>query len=570
MSRLENVLRFESLRAELHAAADEMAIRLARSSISPVIRDFLDFSTALCLADGRVVAQGFSLPLHLGAIPRAMQAVLASDLTFEPGDLVVLNDPYRGGMHLPDIFMVDPVFADGDLIGFAVAVAHHADIGGRVPGGSGADSKEIFEEGLRLPPVKLRRHWTWAEDLQVVIDANVRMPEATHGDLDAQAAACAAGRDAFALLSGRHGTGQVLALCEELIDYSDRALAAEIEGWPDGKYEFEDYEDHDGLTDRRVPIRVTVTVAGSSIRFDFAGTSEQVRGAINCTLSYTESACYAAVRALCAGDVPVNAGFTRRIEVRAPTRSLVNVAFPGAVAARGVIGYRIIEAVFGALAGPLANALPAAGDGGTSGIRLGGYTEDGRRFQYNDIVCGAWGARPGLDGLDGSAGIAANLANRSIEVAEREDPVAVLEYGFVPDSEGAGQYRGGLAIRRAVQLLAPAATLAIRTHRRVTPPYGLAGGLPGSTSATYLIRDGKRTLLPAKAVVEMRRGDVVEHTTASGGGHGDPRKRDPALIDKDVADGKISPARAKAAYGRDVGGNTKAMNPSQPAAPQPS
>lgn len=551
MTRLENVLRFESLRAELHAAADEMAIRLARSSISPVIRDFLDFSTALCLADGRVVAQGFSLPLHLGAIPRAMQAVLAAGIAFEPGDLVVVNDPYRGGMHLPDIFMVDPVFADDGLIGFAVAVAHHADIGGRVPGGSGADSKEIFEEGLRLPPIRLRRRWVWADDLQAVIDANVRMPEATHGDLNAQAAACAAGREALAALAARHGTGHMLALCEELINYSDTALAAEIGRWPDGTYEFEDYEDHDGLTDRRVPIRVAVTVDGGFIRFDFAGTSEQVGGAINCTLSYTESACYAAVRALCAGDIPVNAGFTRRIGVRAPSRSLVNVAFPGAVAARGVIGYRIIEAVFGALAHALGNTLPAAGDGGTSGIRLGGYTEDGRRFQYNDIVCGAWGARPGLDGLDGSAGIAANLANRSIEVAEREDPITVMEYGFVPDSEGAGQYRGGLAIRRAVRLLAPAATLAIRTHRRITPPYGLAGGLPGSTSATYLIRDGNRVLLPAKSVVEMRRGDVVEHTTASGGGHGDPQKRDPALIEQDLADGKISPDRAKGVYGHD-------------------
>ena len=548
MSRLDQVLEFEALRAELYAAADEMAIRLMKSSVSPIIRDFLDFSTALCLADGRVVAQGFSLPLHLGAIPRAMQAVLESGLTFEPGDAVIVNDPYRGGMHLPDIFMIEPIFHDTDAIGFAVVVAHHSDIGGRVPGGSGADSKEIFEEGIRIPPTRVRRRWAWRSDVVELILANVRLPQAMQADLDAQAAACAAGSEAYLALASRYGTSRFLELCQFLIDYSDTALAAEIGSWPDGRYEFEDYEDHDGLSDRSVPIHVVVTVDGSSVEFDFAGSSEQVRGAINCTLSYTESACYAAIRALCAADIPVNAGFTRRIKVRAPEHSLVNVAFPGAVAARGVIGYRIIEAAFGALAEVLGDRIPAAGDGGTSGIRLGGYTESGRRFQYNDIVCGAWGARPLLDGLDGSAGMAANLSNRSIEVAEREDPVTVLEYGFVPDTEGAGRYRGGLAIRRAVQLLAPSATLSIRTHRRSTSPYGLAGGLPGSTSLTYLIRDGERTLLPAKSVVEMLRGDVVEHTTASGGGYGDPQQRDRELIEKDLADRKITLSRAQAVY----------------------
>jgi N-methylhydantoinase B len=549
MPEVHDVLRFEILRTELQAAADEMAIRLARSSVSAVIRDFLDFSTALCLADGRVVAQGFSLPLHLGAIPRAMQAVLAEGVAFAPGDVVIVNDPYHGGMHLPDIFLIEPIFTDDVLRGFAVAVAHHADIGGRVPGGSGADSREIFEEGIRIPPTRIKRQGAWSDDVLGLLLGNVRLPEATRADLEAQAAACRAGCDAYADLIGRHGPAPFAVLCGQLLDHSDAALATEIESWPDGEYEFTEYEDHDGLVDRRVPIRVRVRVAGPAVSFDFAGTSEQVAGAINCTLSYTESACYAAIRALCTGDIPVNAGFTRRIEVSAPERSLVNVSFPGAVAARGVIGYRIIEAVFGALSGVLGDRLPAAGDGGTSGVRLGGFRDDGTRFQYNDIVCGAWGARPGLDGLDGAAGIAANLSNRSIEVAEREDPVTVLHYGFVPDTEGAGRYRGGLAIRRTVRLLAPTATLALRTHRRRTPPYGLAGGDPGSTSSTYVIRDGERELLPAKTVVRLDRGDVVEHTTASGGGYGDPRDRDPAATVRDVADGKVTASRANRVYG---------------------
>ncbi len=541
MSELDELLRFDVLRTELQALADEMAIRLMRSSFSAVIRDFLDFSTVLCDADGRVIAQGFALPLHLGAIPRAMEALRARFVEgLDPGDVVVLNDPYGGGMHLPDLFVMAPAHAAGRLVGYAVCVAHHADVGGRVPGGAAADSREIFEEGLRLPAVKLYAAGRVVADVERLIKANVRLPEVLWKDLSAQVASCRSGTEGLLELERRYGAQGFAEQCERLLSHSRRSLRAAVSSWPDGVYEYEDFEDNDGLSERIVPIHVRVTVRAGRISFDFAGTSPQVAGSINCTLSFTESACYAAVRALCPPDVPVNQGFFDDIIVHAEPGTLVHARFPAGVAARGVIGYRIIETIFGALAAALPDSVPAAGDGGTTGIRIGGFREDGTRFQFNDIVCGSWGARPGLDGLDGAAGIASNISNRPIESAEREDPVRIHAYGLVADSAGAGRFRGGLAVRRVVELLATEATLQLRSHRNRTRPYGLLGGEPGSLSATYLLRDGVRVQLPAKTTLRVRRGDVIEHVTASGGGIGPVSQRSADLIAADLADEKVT------------------------------
>lgn len=568
MTALESILRFEALRSELQAVADQVAIRFARSSLSPVIREYLDFSTAICTPDGRMLAQGFSLPLHLGAVPRAMRAMLdryAEGLA--PGDLVVLNDPYSGGMHLPDIFAIAPAFHGDERVAYIVVVAHHIDIGGRVPGGSGSDSREIFEEGLRLPPVKLVAEGRRNAALDDVIRANVRMPDVLGGDLDAQVSGCVQGAQALAELAGRHGTDTFAELADAILDHGRRSLESELRSWPEGRYSFEDVEDHDGLKDAPVRIRVNVEVRDGRVVFDFDGTDPQVQGSINATLSFTESACYAAVRALAQEDVPVNAGFMQQVEVRTTPGTVVHATFPAGVAARGVIGYRVIECIYGALASAMPERVPAAGDGGTTGLRFGGY-HDGRRFQVNDIVCGAWGARPGADGIDGAANMAANVSNRSAEEIERDDPLRVREYGFVPDTGGPGRQRGGLAVRRALEVLADEATLNLRSHRNQTPPYGLHGGRPGSTSATWLVRDGERTLLPAKTTVQVRRGDVVIHHTAAGGGVGDPRQRDPQLVQADVSNGKVSPEAAREWYGWSPPGDGPSANrPGQEATP---
>jgi len=549
MSDLRDVLRFEALRGELQAVADQVAIRFARSSLSPVIREYLDFSTAICLADGRMLAQGFSLPLHLGAVPRAMRAVLDRwEGNLADGDLVILNDPYYGGMHLPDIFAVAPSFLDGELIGFLVVVAHHIDIGGRVPGGSGSDSREIFEEGLRLPPVKLYEAGVHNIALEEVIRTNVRLPDILGGDLAAQISGCRQGAAALAELTRGYGRETFAAEAEAILDHGRRSLESELRNWPSGEYTFAEVEDHDGLSDNPVPIKVLVRVGDGRIEFDFTGSSPQVAGSINATLSFTESACYAAVRALARDELPVNAGFMEQITVRAPEASIVNAAFPAGVAARGVIGYRVIESIYGALSGALPERVPAAGDGGTSGLRFGGFV-NGKRFQVNDIVCGAWGARASSDGIDGAANMAANVSNRAAEELERDDPLLVRAYGFVDDTGGAGRYRGGLAVRRELELLAPEARLNLRSHRNLTPPYGLWGGLPGSTSKTWLVRDGERELLPAKVTVGLVAGDVIEHHTASGGGVGDPATRDRHALIDDVRDGKVSRETAARVYG---------------------
>ena len=549
MSALRDVLRFEELRTELQAIADDMAIRFARSSRSPVIREYLDFSTAICLPDGRIAAQGFSLPLHLGAVPRAVAAVLERfPAGLRPGDLAVLNDPYHGGMHLPDIFTVAPAYAFDELVGYVVVVAHHIDIGGRVAGGSAADSRSIFEEGLRLPPVLLSAQGVRNTELEQVLRANVRIPDIFLSDLQAQAAGATMGGLALAELVDRHGLDGYRAAVERILDHGRRSLENELRSWPTGEYEFEDVEDHDGLGDNPVRIRVRVTVRDGRIGLDFTGSAAQVPGSINATLSFTESASYAAVRSLVASDIPVNAGFLEQIDVTAPSGSVLNAAFPAGVAARGVLGYRVIEVVYGALAAALPDRVPAAGDGGTSGIRFGGLRE-GRLFQANDLVCGAWGARPHGDGVDGAANMAANVSNRSAEQIERDDPLRVWAYGFVSDSGGVGRHRGGLAVRRVLEVTAEEAMLNLRTHRNVTPPYGLSGGHPGRVSRTWLIRDGERTLLPAKVTVLVRRGDVIEHHTASGGGWGEPALRSTVDVLADLADGKISVSTAREVYG---------------------
>jgi N-methylhydantoinase B len=361
MSTLEDVLRFEALRAELQAIADQVAIKFARSSLSPVIREYLDFSTAICLPNGRLLAQGFSLPLHLGAVPRAMEGVLERfPEGLAPGDVVVVNDPYAGGMHLPDIFAVAPAYGTDDLVAYVVVVAHHIDIGGRVPGGSGSDSREIFEEGLRLPPVKLVERGRHNTALLEVIRSNVRMPDILAGDLEAQLSGCLQGAQELSDLAGRYGPQQFGALAESILEHGRRTLQTELSSWPAGTYAFTDVEDHDGIQAGAVHIRVKVHIADGRIILDLRDTDPQVQGSINATLSFTESACYAAVRSLVQHDIPVNAGFMEQVEVLTTPGSVVHAAFPAGVAARGVIGYRVIECIYGALAAAMPDRVPAA------------------------------------------------------------------------------------------------------------------------------------------------------------------------------------------------------------------
>jgi N-methylhydantoinase B len=371
-----------------------------------------------------MITQGLSLPLHLGSIPDAMEAVLREyGDDFAPGNVVILNAPYLGGMHLPDIFMFKPIFVGDHLLGFAVLVAHHNDMGGRVPGSSAADSTEIYQEGLRIPIVKLYRQGVRDETLIKVIGLNVRLPEVVLGDIQAQLAACRMCERGMIELAERYGVAELEAYFEALLDYSETAARRMIAAMPDGIYRFRDHLDDDGVRlDAPVPVQVAIEIRGDSIAVDFAGSSPQVPGAINCTLSFAKSAVYFAVRAVMDADVPNNAGFVRPITVKAEPGTIVNPRPPSAVAARGVTGFRVIDALLGALAQAVPERVRGAGEDGTTSYSIAGYDTEGRYRMFREAIMGNWGGGYGHEGLDGAANPACNIGNAPVQFGRRDPP----------------------------------------------------------------------------------------------------------------------------------------------------
>jgi len=553
---LEKMMSFDPVRLELiknamGSVVDEMVLTVVRIAFSSIMKDTMDLSSAFCDRHGRMIAQGLSVPLHLGSFPDAMDAVRARfGDSLREGDVVVLNDPYHGGMHLPDIFMFKPVFAKGRHLGYAVIVAHHNDVGGRVPGSSAADSTEIFQEGIRLPPVKLYERGTLNEALMSTILLNVRVPDTVAGDLEAQLAACRIAERAMAELVDRYGITELEQAFDALLDYSERGARVAIAALPDGTYHFADHLDDDGVNPGK-PVRINLAlgIAGDTITADFSGSSPQVAGAINATLSFTKSAVYFAIRSIVKEDVPNNAGFFRPIIVKAPKGTVLNPRPPGACAARGVTGFRVIDTMFGALAQVVPERVRAAGEGGTTSYSLASTDSDGRFNLFREAVMGAWGAGANWDGVDGVANPAANISNAPIELVEHEAPVLVERYALAQDSGGAGEKRGGLAIERQFKVLAETASLQLRSDRRFHPPYGIVGGRAGAPSATHILTGSDWELQPTKFVRTLAKGQSVRHVTAGGGGYGDPHGRDVHDVLRDVREGKVSISAARDLYG---------------------
>ena len=531
----------ELFRHAVAALVDEMAVALVRTARSTHLKNSMDLSAALCDPAGRLIAQGLTLPLHLGSIPDAMRAFLARfGGELRPGDVYALNDPYNGGTHLPDIYTAQPVFRNGRVIGHVVTIAHHADVGGKTAGGNGCDATELFQEGICLPPVRLMAGGEPVEHVWRLLERNVRVPNQVLGDLRAQLAAGHVGARGLLALADEHGPRRLADLGAAVLDYAaDRARLA-IREIPDGVYGFTDYLDDDGIDPEPIPIQVTLHVAGDRITVDFTGSGRQVRGAINCPLPFTKSAAYACVRCVMPTDIPNNEGHFRPIEVTAPEGTIVNPHRPAPVAARGLTGFRIANAVLGALAQAVPERVPAAEAGGDTGVSLAGYDAQGEPFVLLEFLFGSWGGRPFADGPDGVSSVVVNFANNPAEVIEAEHPIAIDRYEFVPDSGGDGRYRGGLAIERHYRVLSEQATLNLRSDRRTRGPYGLQGGQPGATSHSALLRDGQRIDLPGKGTTTMRRGDVFQHRTAGGGGWGPPEQRDPAARQSDRQAGKVT------------------------------
>ncbi len=541
----------EIVKNALAAAADEMAIALYRTAYSTIVRDCLDYSTSLCDGEGQMIAQGVTIPLHLGSVPFAMETLFArygDDM--EPGDVFILNDPFEGGMHIPDIFIVKPIYWEGARIAFSVSTAHHLDLGGRLPGSSACDNTETFQDGLRIPWLKLHRRGEPDQALLAMIRVNVRVPEMTLGDLRAQVAACHTGERAVHELVRRYGPDTFRACTADLIDYTERLVRAEIARWPDGTHTFTDYMNSDGVGGPPVKLHVALTVAGDSLTADFTGSAAQVPGAINNTYSFTFSVACLCVRAALRLDLPNTAGMFRPISVIAPAGTVLNVVMPGASSMRGITGFRLADLMFGVLAQFVPHRIQAAGEGGNSLVVLGGLRPDRSPYVYYELMTGTWGGRPDRDANDGLCNPANVASNIPVEEAESNYPLRIERYGLVRDSGGPGRFRGGMAVEREWRLLDGRAHLAIRSDRRDHLPYGLSGGRPGTGSINVLSREsGEEETLITMVSTTMEAGERLYHRQAGGGGWGDPLERDPELVAQDVRNDKVSLAFACDDYG---------------------
>ncbi len=510
------------------SVADEMGVTLGRTAHSSNIKERRDYSCAVFDAKGRLVAQAAHIPVHLGAMPTAVAAAMPL-APFAPGDLVILNDPYLGGTHLPDITMVSPVFSRRALptgrqalAGFVASRAHHADVGGVSPG-SMPLAEELLQEGVVIPPIKLYERGRLNHAVLDLLLRNVRSPDERRGDIDAQTAAQRVGEARFREIVERYGLRAVRRQMRAVMDYAERMTRAAVSEIADGVYEFEDFLDDDGLSDEPVPIRLRLTVDGATMHFDFTGSSPERPTSVNAVAAVTRSAVYYVVRCLLDESVPSNDGCFRPVTFALPERSVVNAGPPRAVAAGNVeTSQRIVDVVLGALAPALPERIPAASAGTMNNVSIGGW--DPARdasFAYYETVGGGAGASPRADGLSTVHTHMTNTMNTPVESLEMSYPVRLVEYAVRRGSGGDGIHRGGDGIRRTWEFLAPA-TVSLLTERRRRRPWGLAGGKPGEPGRDVLRRaSGQQVELPSKGQAKVEAGDRLTLETPGAGGYGD-------------------------------------------------
>ncbi|MGA9013159.1 MAG: hydantoinase B/oxoprolinase family protein [Acetobacteraceae bacterium] len=548
----------ELFRNAIAALGDEMVLTIYRTAYSGVLKNIMDYSAALCDAQGRLAAQGLALPGHLCSIPVALQAVLrhfGDDIA--EGDVLINNDPYDGGMHLPDIFIFKPLFANGKPIAYAATICHHTDVGGRVPGSNASDSTEIYAEGLRIPPLKLYERGKQNTTLFRMIDRNVRLPGRVLGDIRSQLAACEIAARGMTDLVARYGADSVVTLMNATMDYSERLTRHCLSELPDGEATFTDWIDDDQIdVGKPIPLVCTVRKRGDAMEVDWTGSAPQVKGAINNTWSYTAAMSFTAVKSVLSINMPNNDGVFRPIKVIAPPGTITHGKLPAACAARGLTGFRGVDCCFGALAKLYPERVIAASEGGNTGITIGGYDAALRPFIYVDFLSGAWGGRPWADGLDGNTSMFANMASFSVEVIEAENPLEVLDYEFVPDTGGAGKFRGGMSQRKTWRMLADEGILQVRADRQTHRPYGLQGGGPGAAGRNVLDPElPSEQKLHAKLTMTLRRGQLFRHELPGAGGWGDALERDLPLVAKDLRDGLVTVEGAARDYGVVAQGN---------------
>ena len=513
------------------STAEEMGVTLQRASFSPNIKERQDFSCAVFDHQGRMVAQAAHIPVHLGSMPASVQSAIQSFPAIQPGDVIILNDPYRGGTHLPDITMVSPVFTNQQLRFFVASRAHHADVGGMSPG-SLPISTELYQEGLIIPPIKLREAGELNQDILNLITANTRAPEEREADLQAQLASQWVGECRLVEMIQKHGPESVQEHALALMDYSQQMIESILSRIPQGEYFFQDFLEGTPPEEETYRLQVKITLDQSQMTVDFSGSSPQVKGNLNAVKSVVESATWYCVRLLAEEDIPMNHGCFQPIQVIVPPNSILDPAFPAAVSAGNVeTSQRIVDVVLGALAEALPQGIPAASQGTMNNVTFGGTYQDSA-FVFYETIAGGHGASPKGDGLSGRHSHMTNTRNTPIESIEQTLPVQILAYELREDSGGSGKFQGGMGVRRVYKFLSPA-TVTINSDRRKIPPYGLQGGMPGQVGSNKLIHNGQEVELDSKVSLQIQSGDILIIETPGGGGWGKAPsarpKSDPSL-----------------------------------------
>ena len=553
-TRTIDPITLEVIRNKLDDIAEEMEITLLKSSHSAIVKEALDASAAIFDTSGQQIAQATASPIHLGMIIPAVRRFveLFPPETMAEGDAYVLNDPFDGGTHLPDLVITVPVMVDGEPIALATAITHHQEMGGRSPGSTPTDATEIFQEGLRIPPLKLYDRGVPNETFFAMLGRNVRIPDIVTGDIHGQLAACHAGVRGVLALAERYGSEVLREHMAELLDRAEQMTREAIERIPDGTYHFVDFLDHDGIDrDRRVRIEVTITIAGSEFIVDMTGSDEQVRGPINCVPASTLSAVYYVVRIATDPSIPNNAGCYRPVKTILPEGSVVNARPPAAVNARAIVVRRTVDAMLGALAPALRGRLPAASNGHPLVLSLGGRDPaTARQYVTAEIGTGGMGGRPGKDGVECIQTDTSNAQNIPVEALELEFPLRVGYYRLRPDSGGPGEFRGGLGFEKSIEALRGEVRVSHRGERHYTAPWGLFGGESGERARSAITRaDGTTQAVPSKLDFVLKPGDRVELWTTGGGGYGDPLARDTSAVLLDVREGKVTMEAARERYG---------------------
>jgi N-methylhydantoinase B len=546
-----DLIRTEVLRNKLTAIANEMGLALQRTAYSTNIKTRLDFSCAVFDRSLRAIAQSFSQPVHLGSLVHFVPRIIANygEKRLRAGDGILCNDGFLGGVHLNDVCLVAPVFRDGSLVAYVAAIAHHLDVGGATPGSLVGLSKEIYAEGLRIPPVKFLEDGRIDSDLLKFIQNNIRSPRETSGDLRAQVASINTGIQRLRELFDKYGVEVVDRTVEYILDYTERRTREEIQSLPAGDFEAVGYMDGDGIQDEPFHVRVKIKIGGGKAIFDLTGSAEQRKGPVNATYAMTLSNCAYALRALMGPELPVNDGFYRALEVIAPPGSVVNAQAPAAIGGGWETAFRVCETAFQAFGKAVPERLAAGSKGALCNIAFGGISpRTGSYYVFYEAMGGGYGARATKDGIDAIQPHGQNTENSPIEETEVNYPVLITRYELIQDSDGAGRFRGGLGLRRDYKF-DHEVVFSVLSDKGKFQPWGLAGGMPARCAHYVINPDAEHRECGSKTSTALLPEDVFSVQMGGGGGYGPPWDREVARVLQDIRDGRISEARAQSSYG---------------------